>query len=149
MEGATFRSYCEADYEACVDIFDANCPKYFAPNERQDFEDFLKDKSVGYEVCEVDGRILGAYGLFADGEVTKVLNWILLDPDAQGLGIGSKIIERVNALGRASHTRTINIAASHMSAPFFARFGAKTLATTRNGWGTGMHRVDMKLSISK
>ena len=41
----------------CLDIFDANCPEFFAPNERQEYENFLNCDSKGYEVCdESEGR---------------------------------------------------------------------------------------------
>ena len=118
-----------------MDIFDANCPEYFAPNERHEYEDFLEDVPDDYEVCEADGRVCGAFGLFDDGDSVKALNWILLDPKTQGIGVGSKIMERVEYLGRASETKIVRIAASHKSAPFFARFGAIATSLTRDGWG--------------
>jgi len=141
----TFRPYCNADYQACSDIFDANCPEFFAPNERQEYERFLQDLSEGYEVCEADGRVLGAFGLTGEGE--KSLNWILLDPHTQGTGVGSKIMERVIQSGRMSETSVVNIAASQKSAPFFARFGATTISSTKDGWGPGLDREDMVLSL--
>ena len=131
-----------------MDIFDANCPEYFAPNERQEYEDFLEEVPDDYEVCEADGRVCGAFGLFDDGDSVKALNWILLDPKTQGIGVGSKIMERVEYLGRASETKIVRIAASHKSAPFFARFGANTTSFTKEGWGPGMDRVDMELKLS-
>ena len=100
-----------------------------------------------YEVCEVDGEVVGAFGLFADGENIKTLNWILLDPRTQGIGVGSTIMERVIQLSRKSQTTVVKIAASHKSAPFFARFGASSTSLTRNGWGPGMDRVDMELAL--
>ena len=147
MTNIIFRPYCNADLQACTSVFDANCPEYFAPNERQEYEEFLEGVSGDYEVCEVDGRVLGAFGLFVDGENVKVLNWILLDPQTQGIGVGSKIMERVIHLSRTSQTRVVKIAASHKSAPFFARFGATTTSSTKGGWGPGMDRVDMELSL--
>ena len=41
----------------------------------------------------------------------------------------------------------IDIAASHLSAPFFTKFGASTLSETPNGWGQGMHKVDMEIVL--
>ena len=145
--GTDFRPYCSADYQACTDIFDANCPGFFAPVERQEYESFLGDVSENYEVCEVDGRICGAFGLLDDGKNEKRLNWIMLDPQTQGLGIGSNIMERVIHLGRTSETRIVRIAASQKSAPFFARFGATTTSSTKDGWGSGMDRVDIVLPL--
>jgi len=142
-----FRPYRNADSQACMNIFDANCPEFFTPNERQEYERFLEDVSESYEVCEVDGRVLGAFGLLGDGKDEKRLNWILLDPQTQGIGIGLKIMERVIHLGRKSETRMVRIAASQKSEPFFVRFGATTTSSTKDGWGPGMDRVDMVLPL--
>lgn len=147
MTKVIFRSYAAADREACISVFDANCPEFFAPNERQDFEEFLEQEPADYEICEGDGKVLGAFGLFVDGENTKTLNWILLDPQTQGMGVGSKIMKRVIQLGHTSQTKVVKIAASHKSAPFFARFGASKKTLTENGWGPGMDRVDMELQL--
>ena len=43
-----FRAYEAADLPACMILFDANCPAYFAPNERAEFETFLGLKPAGY-----------------------------------------------------------------------------------------------------
>jgi GNAT superfamily N-acetyltransferase len=147
MNDIMFRAYCDADNDDCTSIFDANCPEFFAPNERKDFVAFLEVGSGGYEVCEIEGKVCGAFGLFADGKDVKALNWIMIDPEAQGSGVGSAIMARIIGLGRRSESRMIRIAASHKSAPFFARFGATTISSTKDGWGRGMDRVDMELVL--
>ena len=143
----TFRPYRASDKHICIDIFDANCPEYFAPNERPDYEEFLDSAPQDYEICERDGRVLGAFGLIAHSEKEKTINWILLDPQAQGMGVGSDIMRRVIHRSRESDSTAVRIAASHKSAPFFAHFGATTKSTTKDGWGPGMDRVDMEISI--
>jgi len=130
-----------------MSIFDANCPAFFAPNERQDYLRFLDGTPKGYEVCSVEGKVCGAFGLFADDQDVKRLNWILIDPQTQSTGVGSKIMKRVIQSGRQSQTRVVKIAASHKSAAFFARFGAIVTSSTKNGWGPGMDRVDMELTL--
>ena len=147
MANIAFRPYRKADRQACTSIFDANCPEFFAPSERQEYEEFLERVSGDYQVCEVDGKVLGAFGLFDDGGNMKTLNWILLDPQTQGIGVGSKIMEWVIQLSRTSQSKMLRIAASHKSAPFFARFGATITSSTKNGWGPGMDRVDMELPL--
>ena len=143
----TFRPYCSSDINACLAIFDANCPEFFAPNEREEYQQFLDRAPDGYEICEADGQVLGAFGLFDDGPDKRTLNWILLDPQSHGRGVGSSIMERVIQLGRSAETGIVRIAASQKSAPFFARFGAQTTSTIVDGWGPGMHRIDMILSL--
>ena len=141
-----FRPYAAADVAACLAIFDANCPDYFAPNERAEFAAFLAGNPVGYELCLLSDTPVGAFGLTAhDGVGT--LNWILIAPSVQGAGVGSAIMRRVLERGRYLDLNRINIAASHKSRGFFARFGARTLTTQEDGWGPGMHRVDMELPM--
>lgn len=142
-----FRPYSSFDYQACIHIFDANCPEFFAPNERREYAAFLDNAPRDYQVCEVDGRVRGAFGLMAKSKEEKTLNWILLDPRSQGIGIGLKIMEQVIHLGRKSEIASVNIAASQKSAPFFDMFGAIATTTTPDGWGPGMDRVDMVLPL--
>ena len=128
-------------------IFDANCPRFFAPGERADYESFLDASPEGYEVCETAGRVIAAFGLQRDDRHGSSLNWIMLAPDAKGVGLGSRIMKRIIALGKASQSPLIRIAASHKSAHFFAKFGAIATAHTKDGWGPGMDRVDMELLL--
>jgi GNAT superfamily N-acetyltransferase len=140
-----FRPYTVSDQNVCLRLFDANCPDYFAPNERGDYQEFLASCPAGYELCLHAGRVVGAFGLFDRDKESMSLNWILLDPDSQGLGLGSMIMEKVSTEAVLSGTRVVHIAASHRSAPFFAKFGAIETAVVDHGWGIGMHRIDMEL----
>ena len=144
---ASFRPYSVADKEACLAIFDANCPDFFLPNERDEYAGFLDAEYDGYEVCEVEGRVVASFGLLRDNSDCDRLCWIMLDPDSQGVGIGSLIMQRILSVGRASQSQLIYIAASHKSAPFFAKFGAIATGHTEDGWGPGLDRVDMELPL--
>ncbi len=143
----SFRGYSSADEEACLQVFDANCPTFFAPNERSDYVAFLEGNSAGYEVCELDGCVVGAFGLLEADQSRISLCWIMLDPHSQGAGIGSEIMRRVISKAKASRFPAISISASQKSAPFFARFGAIAQSTTEDGWGPGLDRVDMELTL--
>jgi hypothetical protein len=144
---ATFRSYLPTDKLGCLGLFDANCPEFFAPNERLDYASFLDANPLKYELCLVEGQVVGAFGLVGDGLQQKSLNWILLNPASHGMGLGSAIMSRISTLARDSEVSLVTIAASHKSAPFFTKFGAVEIAVNDNGWGPGMHRVDMELRL--
>jgi N-acetylglutamate synthase-like GNAT family acetyltransferase len=133
--------------ESCLRLFDANCPEFFAPNERRDYEDFLNTHPATYELCIVEESVVGVFGLMGNSANYRSLNWIMLDPTSQGLGLGTAIMERVVLKARELAVQKVAIAASQKSAPFFAKFGASEQATTENGWGPGMHRVDMELAL--
>lgn len=142
-----FRDFMPSDREVCLHIFDENCPSYFAINEREDYADFLDCCPEGYEVCVVNNHVVGAYGITEKNQHIVNLNWILISPKTQGVGVGHQFMTR--AIERANHLKVskINIAASHLSAPFFSKYGAKEVGNMPDGWGVGMHRVDMELVV--
>lgn len=142
-----FRSYCANDKASCLNLFDENCPEFFAPNERTDYLEFLNTNPTGYEICVMAGAVVGAFGLIGQSKEAASLNWILLSPQVQGQHIGSSIMDRVVELAKRSKITHINIAASHKSSSFFERFGACAVETIENGWGPGMHRVNMVLAL--
>ncbi|MEP7347534.1 MAG: GNAT family N-acetyltransferase [Gemmatimonadaceae bacterium] len=139
-----FRAYRPPDDVECLALFDENCPAFFAPNERDDYQAFLREDLSRYEVCVIDDHVVGAFGVFLEAK-GLALRWILLSPNVQGKGIGSAIMSRVLEVVRGHGGAVLHIAASHKSAPFFAKFGAQEVATTPDGFGPGMHRVDMVL----
>lgn len=129
----------------CLALFDANCPDFFAPNERTDYAAFLGRHGADYTTCLVDGVIAGAFGVIAADQAGRAhLNWILVDPTSQGVGLGREIMAEARRRAEATGRAWVDIAASHRSAPFFSRFGARELSRTPDGWGPGMHRVDME-----
>src|SRR5262245_2745092 len=140
-----FRRYRADDRETCLQLFDLNCPVSFAPNERSDYERFLDDAVEKYELCLIDREVVGGYGLYPDGPGRMAVRWIIVSPKTQGLGIGSAMMTRIIGTLRQTGGVTLHIAASHKSAPFFAKFGAVERRRIPDGWGPGMHRVEMVL----
>ena len=129
-----------------MEIFASNCPQFFHPAERTDYEAFLSDPGA-YFVCRVDERIVGAFGLEREAPERARLRWILLERERQGSGLGKHIMRAACSIARDDGVVLIDIAASHKSAPFFERFGAREIARRENGWGSGMHRVDLELVL--
>lgn len=142
-----FRAYTPEDAEACLALFDANCPRFFAPGERADYAAYL-DRVSAYRMCLTDGVVSGAFGVAPGLSGRAHLNWILIDPASQGMGIGRAMMRVAIDEARALGAGILDIAASQHSAPFFARFGARELAHMPDGWGPGMHRIDMELTMS-
>lgn len=143
-----FGIYAPELKSACLRLLDANCPAFFAPNERKDYAAFLDRAAPGYFTMQESGEVVAAFGL-SDGSVPDRgrLTWIMVHPDRQKGGLGRRIMAAVSALGRAAGITAVDIAASHHSAPFFALHGARIMSATPNGWGPGMHRIDMELLL--
>jgi GNAT superfamily N-acetyltransferase len=144
-----FTPFASAQREVCLALFDQNCPDYFAPNERADYAAFLDGSPDGYRVGEIDGRVVAAFGLMKTAVAGHCrLSWIMVAKDAQGSGVGKTIMADVMRDAVAWGAQSVDIAASHKSAPFFARFGAVECSRTADGWGPGMHRVDMAIRMA-
>jgi GNAT superfamily N-acetyltransferase len=145
-EAYSFRPYAASDREACFRIFDANCPESFAPNERADLSEFLRAPPAGYEVALAGDRVVGAFGVFPEADGPH-LRWIMLAPEAKGRGLGRQMIARAQAAVRARGEKRLHLATSHVADAFFAKLGAVEIRRTPDGWGPGMHRVDMVLPV--
>jgi N-acetylglutamate synthase-like GNAT family acetyltransferase len=110
---------------------------------------FLESIPEGYEVCVLDGGIVGAYGLSGKNQQFYDLNWILISPDNQGMGIGHKFMSRAIHRAEGLNVAQIKIATSHLATAFFAKYGAVEVCYIPDGWGLGMYRVDMELNLLK
>ncbi len=143
-EALGFAAYRPARQAACLALFDANCPAFFAPNERPDYEAFLDRAGGAYTLATLGDHLAGAFGLMPAGAPGRAhLNWILLHPDRQGAGLGRAIMAEATRQAQTLGAGQVDIAASQHSAPFFARFGAEEVGSMPDGWGPGMHRIDM------
>lgn len=143
-----FQPYTPLFLEPCLALFDLNTPTYFATNERDDYLAFLSEKPDFYQIGVLDNEVVAAFGLVCDKHAKRGrINWIMVNPHAHGKGIGRKMMQHSAALAMDSGVNAIDIAASHLSAPFFAKFGAEIVLETPDGWGQGMHRVDMVLKV--
>jgi GNAT superfamily N-acetyltransferase len=150
MSIPVFLPYDPRYRDACLACFDQNCPDYFAPRERADYERFLDASPDGYLVAMDGDAVLGAFGLIDGGRPDRRrVNWILVAGSAQGRGLGAAMMREAIARATAAKVPVIEIAASHLSAPFFAKHGTRAIRHTDNGWGAGMHRVDMELRVNR
>lgn len=140
-------SYRTADQKAVLSIFDKNCPEYFAPNERDDLIEFMDQYADGYRVCVHDGNVVGAFGLYEKENKDSRLQWILLDPTAQGIGLGTQVMQDVFKQAKNKNIKSIQIATSHVSYKFFEKHNAKIISKIENGWGPGMHQVHMEIQL--
>jgi GNAT superfamily N-acetyltransferase len=141
-----FRVYETADRADCLRLFDENSPEFFSPNEREDYMDFLSHHSQHYVVALLEDKILAAYGFHPLPGNAAALHWILLSRASQGKRLGSLMMSHVLSQMRDSNRSPLYISASHKSAPFFSRFGAIEISREPDGWGPGMHRVEMRIS---
>jgi ribosomal protein S18 acetylase RimI-like enzyme len=142
------RAYDNADKAACLAIFDSNCPKYFAPHERDEFSEFLDTPTCTYYVLEQDSAILGCGGYWTDGE-RAVMCWGMVDNAWHGTGLGKwLLLYRWHIICQAAPTALLEINTSQHTFGFFEKLGLEVVKITPNGYGENIDRYDMRLQLN-
>jgi predicted GNAT family N-acyltransferase len=143
------RPFQPSDTEACLALFDQNCPDFFARNERAEFVEYLRYQGQEYWLYEHQGQVISAFGVhLEEKEHTARINWIMAAKNHHNSGIGKTMMREAILRAKGNcNLRLIHISASQHSAPFFARFGAVQKSVHENGWGPGMHRIEMELPL--
>lgn len=144
------RPYRPADRDACLAIFDSDCPRFLHPEERPGFAAWLDSLQGTYLVIEEDGGVIGCggYALEEDG-VTLTLTWGLLHADHHGRRLGDLLLlERLaRALDECDATHS-KLGTTELIEPFFERVGYRRVSKTPDGWGPGLDRVDLRLEFT-
>jgi GNAT superfamily N-acetyltransferase len=149
MPDPSFRPFQGADVDACIALFDANCPRYFAESERQAYMEFLRSHPAGYQLCIIDGRVAGAFGVRRSStENRSRIEWVIIDPEIHGAGIGSLMIKAATHIAVMDHhSKVVEVTATQKSAPFFARFGAHSINTRWSPTDDRTLEVDMEMPL--
>ena len=148
-----FKPYIKDDLAACLELFDLNCPRFFAREERSDYSHFLQqlpDAGTAQTVYLLgwrEQRLIACFGMARVSSKTCALTWIMVHPAYQRQGCGEEMMAQLFTLAAAAGYRKVAVATSQHADQFFARFGAVTLRSQNDGWGPGMHRVDMEISL--
>jgi hypothetical protein len=136
-------------FDECVALLAANTPASFAPNEKADYvayleEELKEDNNEYFVVVEKQEKAVQVVAAFGMNQ-WKRIHWIMAKVSNQGLG--RYMMTTAIQMAESNHQKSIDIAASHLSAPFFEKFGAKRLNYIEHGWGQDMHRIDMILEL--
>lgn len=147
----TFRPYTLDDRAACLALFAANTPNWFAPHEQEQYEAFLDDAPATYFVMRDDtGTVAGAGGIDVEASRrTAWLTWGMVDPARHGQGLGKVLLEHRLELLRANlNIARVCIDSSQLTAPFYEKYGFKTQRIIPDGYAKGLHRHEMELRFT-
>ena len=152
------RPYNSADRQACINIFNSNCEKYFDPSELKGLESWLDDQDNGtittrasisdyYYVGEVDQKVIASGGFYIYKEKPVAsMTWGMVDNAYHKKGIGKELFEyRMTQIQELYPDHSIILDTTQHTFQFFERFGFKVVKITPNGYGHGLDRYDMKL----
>jgi predicted GNAT family N-acyltransferase len=142
-----------ADHPACLALFDSNQPTYFAATERVEFTSFLHSLSAAtpYLVLTRHGRIVACGGLrFDPARHSATLCWGMVARPLHGQGLGTRLTTERIALTRAiPGLSRITLSTSQHTRGFYQGFGFHVDQIIPNGFGHGLDRCDMSLSLAR
>lgn len=148
----TYEPYTPSRRAACLGLFDANTPRFFAASERPDFEHFLDHYTSAwhFETGVLDGDVVSCGGYRVDATGTAALAWGMVAPERHGRGIGRMMTHsRLDAASRHPGVTRIILDTSQHTQGFYARLGFEPMSVTRDGYGPGLDRWDMVLTLRR
>jgi len=145
-----FRLYTPDDRPACVALFAANTPHWFAAHEQEQYESFLDDDPGQYFLMLENGNIIGAGGIEIEAaRSTGWLTWGMVVSTRHGEGLGKSLLEyRLEQLRADSRVARVCIDSSQHTAPFYEKYGFTTQRIIPDGYAKGLHRHEMELKFT-
>jgi ribosomal protein S18 acetylase RimI-like enzyme len=148
------RRYEDADFAACLAVFDSNVPKFFAPHEREGFASFLGDLArfaVQYYVLVDDPqgarpRVIACAGVGRRDDEARMC-WGIVDATRQGEGFGRLLLLVRLVRGAELGARRAGLDTIPSVAPFFEREGFVITGGEDDHYGPGIHRRDLLLML--
>ena len=140
-----FKDYSMESFNDCIELFDLNCPEFFASIEKNDYIEFLNQTKEGYVTIHHDSILIGAYGVHKTSSESASQSWTLIHPKYQNQGIGRLIMERIFSYLESNQLDKLFLSTSQQTEAFFMKFGAIRIDYIENGWGEGLHRIEMKI----
>lgn len=148
---ATLRPWRPGDRDLGLALFDSNVPRFFAPQERQDFTDFIDALPGPYFVLEdAAGQAVGCGGYAAaEGDASvAVLCWGMVRGDRHRAGLGTVLLTgRLDRIAADPAYSSVAIETTQHSRGFFARHGFVQTRQVPDGFAPGMDLVEMTLDL--
>ncbi len=143
----------EDHFNACMAIFDSNCPDYFLPEERPEFKDWLTNKKEPYWVLVNQGEVIACGGIYRAEEHTNSsaefynevgFAWGMVHNKHHKKGYGKLLGKyRVDYLKDHFSNRPIVLRTSQFTHQFFEKLDFKVIEYIKDGWAEGMDKVIM------
>ncbi|EGV45078.1 GNAT family N-acetyltransferase [Bizionia argentinensis JUB59] len=145
------RAYINQDRLQVMDLLKQNTPKHFDISEESAFENYWDSEIEDYFVSLEDSKIIGAGGInyFLEEKMAKI-SWDIIDPQAQGKGIGKELTQfRINHLNKNPNVHIITVRTSQLVYTFYEKMGFKLVKVKPNFWAKNFHLYQMEMTNKK
>lgn len=142
----TIREYHKDDKSALMNLLELNTPKYFASEEKVDFDCYLDNEKELYFVLLFDNKIVGCGGInFADKNTTGKISWDILHPDYQGKSLGTQLLKhRIEKLKSIDSIQKITVRTSQVAYKFYEKQGFELNEIVNDYWAKGFDMYSME-----
>lgn len=143
------RPYIPTDREKLIELLRLNTPAYFAPEEEEDFREYLDHHLDQYFVVEDMNRIVGCGGInFAEDRKSVRISWDIIHPAAQGKGWGSKLTKyRIDKIREYPEVEVIIVRTTQLVYPFYERSGFELKEVVKDYWAEGFDLYRMEIQL--
>jgi N-acetylglutamate synthase-like GNAT family acetyltransferase len=136
------REFQKSDTVGCLALFDSHGGQAFQLTERTEFENYLALPQGPYYVAEFEGSIVACGGFCIQNDAAR-LTWGMVTKDLTGKGIGKLLLlYRLREISKAGISK-ISLDTSQHSAGFFEKFGFRIVSRETDGYGDGLHKLEM------
>jgi [ribosomal protein S18]-alanine N-acetyltransferase len=143
------RTYATSDFNACLAVFDANTPHYFAPSERDWFINYFSKEIEDFYVVEKDDKIVACGGVnYEDNNTTGILSWGMVLPDYQKQGIGTALTKhRIEVMKSKESLTTARVRTAQHTFKFYEKMGFALTHFEAGYFGGLFDLYDMRMDL--
>lgn len=133
------RVYRQNDFDRLISLIKLNTPDFFAPEEEQDFVNYLHNEKELYYVVESDNRVIGCGGINFDNNYTEAkISWDILHKDYHRKSIGTQLLQfRINLIKQEYNISKITVRTSQMAHHFYRKNGFSLVQIVPDFWAKG------------
>lgn len=155
------RAYQATDEQACLQIFNSNCPLYFDDSEYALFANWLKHQGTGaaYQSPTYSDALHDAFYVLTDAQNGTVacggfyivknipearMAWGMVTASLHNKGYGKALFEyRKNCIQQTWPKHSITLGTSQHTFQFYEKMGMQVLQIIPQGYGPNLDRIDM------
>ncbi|WP_292265078.1 GNAT family N-acetyltransferase [Butyricimonas sp.] len=147
----TIREYKSIDKSSVMNLIRLNTPEYFAPEEEDDFSNYLDNERELYYVLLFNEKIVGCGGInFAKNKTIGKISWDILHPEYQGKSLGTRLLEyRIEKLESIKSVQKITVRTSQVAYQFYEKQGFELKEIKKDYWAKGFDMYKMEYSYPK
>ena len=147
----TIREYKSIDKSSVMNLIRLNTPEYFAPEEEDDFSNYLDNERELYYVLLFNEKIVGCGGInFAENKTIGKISWDILHPEYQGKSLGTRLLEyRIEQLESIKSVQKITVRTSQVAYQFYEKQGFELKEIKKDYWAKGFDMYKMEYLYPK